>query len=96
MKVLIADLFSAEGVKTLEEEKHEVLYDKNLSGDDLRDAMVTHCTEVLIVRSTKVTKEIIDSQTSLLLIIRAGAGYDTIDVAYATEKGIMVANCPGK
>ena len=50
----------------------------------------------MIVRSTKVTEDDIDASSSLSLIIRAGAGYDTIDVAYASSKGVYVANCPGK
>ena len=50
----------------------------------------------MIVRSTKVTADDIDAFSGLSLIIRAGAGYDTIDVAHASTKGVYVANCPGK
>ena len=89
-------MFSAEGIKTLEEEKHEVIFDKGLSGDKLTDAMKQHNPEVLIVRSTKVPADTIDSNKNLALIIRAGAGYDTIDVAHASTRGVLVANCPGK
>jgi len=46
----------------------------------------------LIVRSTKVTADDIDAFSGLSLIIRAGAGYDTIDVAHASTKGVYVAN----
>lgn len=52
--------------------------------------------DVLVVRSTKVTKDAINAASNLKLIIRAGAGYDTIDFNYAASKGIKVANCPGK
>jgi D-3-phosphoglycerate dehydrogenase / 2-oxoglutarate reductase len=62
----------------------------------LVDALKEHSPDVLIVRSTKVPAEAIDAASSLALIIRAGAGYDTIDVAYASTKGVLVANCPGK
>lgn len=95
-QIIIADLFSPVGINTLEEEKHEVIYDKNLSGDSLTKAMETHQPEVLVVRSTKVTAATIDANPKLGLIIRAGAGYDTIDVAHASTKGVYVANCPGK
>lgn len=52
--------------------------------------------DILIVRSTKVTPHVIDASHSLALVIRAGAGVDTIDVDHASSKGIFVANCPGK
>jgi D-3-phosphoglycerate dehydrogenase len=51
---------------------------------------------ILVVRSTKVTRATIEAGTRLGLIVRAGAGYDTIDVAAASERGIFVSNCPGK
>ena len=89
-------MFSPAGIKTLEEEKHEVIFDKSLSGAKLTDALESHQPEVLIVRSTKVEAGHIDANPNLALIIRAGAGYDTIDVEHASSKGVMVANCPGK
>ena len=52
--------------------------------------------EVLIVRSTKVSAEAINSAPLLSLIIRAGAGVNTIDLGAASSRGIHVANCPGK
>ena len=94
--LLIADLFSEGGIRTLEEAKHEIVYNKDLSGDSLVQKMKELKPEVLVVRSTKVTKCVIDANPKLNLIIRAGAGTDTIDVAYASSKGIYVANCPGK
>lgn len=51
---------------------------------------------ILVVRSTKVTKEIIDADPKLQMIVRAGAGYDTIDVAHCAKRAIYVTNCPGK
>ena len=51
---------------------------------------------ILVVRSTKVTRAAIEAAPRLALIVRAGAGYDTIDVAAASERGIFVSNCPGK
>lgn len=52
-------------------------------------------TEVLIVRSEKVTAEDIDALPKLRLIVRAGAGYDTIDIKYARKKNVDVMNTPG-
>ncbi len=52
-------------------------------------------TEVLIVRSEKITPEIIDALPQLKLIVRAGAGYNTIDIKYARKRGVDVMNTPG-
>ncbi|MFZ2658242.1 MAG: NAD(P)-dependent oxidoreductase, partial [Victivallales bacterium] len=52
-------------------------------------------TEVLIVRSEKVTPQIIDALPGLRLVVRAGAGYDTIDIKYARRKNVDVMNTPG-
>ena len=96
MKVLIADLFSEEGMVELKAQGIEIQYDKNLSGETLDKTLAEFQPSILVVRSTKVTKTAIDANPSLELIIRAGAGYDTIDFAYASTKGVYVCNCPGK
>ena len=51
--------------------------------------------EVLIVRSEKVTKEVIDALPQLKLVVRAGAGYNTIDTKYARKRNVDVMNTPG-
>jgi D-3-phosphoglycerate dehydrogenase len=66
-----------------------------LKDADLAAAVKAADGNVLIVRSTKVTKAVIDAADSLSLIIRAGAGTDNIDTDHAAERGIYVANCPG-
>ena len=68
--------------------------DPSLGAEDLPGAIGE--AEVLIVRSTKVTAETIKAAPALSLIIRAGAGVNTIDLSCASENGIYVANCPGK
>jgi len=63
---------------------------------DLADLAKVHSdTYALFVRSEKVTAEIIDALPSLKVVIRAGAGYNTIDIKYARKKGIDVMNTPG-
>jgi D-3-phosphoglycerate dehydrogenase len=52
--------------------------------------------DALIVRSDKATKEVIDAAPNLKIIVRAGAGYDNVDLAAATSKGIVVMNTPGQ
>ena len=50
----------------------------------------------IIVRSDQITAEVMDAAPNLEIIVRAGAGYDTIDVEYAQQKGILVENTPGQ
>jgi len=49
-----------------------------------------------VVRSTKVTADMLEASAGLAVVVRAGAGYNTIDVATASRRSILVANCPGK
>lgn len=95
MRILIADRLPESSIEALQESGHTVV-NKNCSNDELQEALATHSTEALVVRSTKVTRKMLESASSLELIVRAGAGYDSIDVEAASERGIFVANCPGK
>lgn len=96
MRVLVADLFSEEGIKELLASGVEVLYDDKLNGDSLTKALAEFQPSVLVVRSTKVTAQHVDADPKLQMVVRAGAGYDTIDVAHCSKQGIYVTNCPGK
>lgn len=95
MKVLIADKFEKSGLEGLEAAGCEVIYQPDLKDDALTAAIADTAAEVLVVRSTKVTTPMLDAGR-LSLIVRAGAGYNTIDVAGASKRGIYVSNCPGK
>ena len=96
MTVLVADNIASVGIDALVEAGYDVTDAPTLSGDDLVEALSQEAPDVLIVRSTKVTREALEASPNLSLIVRAGAGYDTIDVAGAANRGIFVANCPGK
>lgn len=95
MKVLVADKFEESGLKGLRDLGCEVLSRPDLKDDVLTEAIRSSAAEVLVVRSTKVTRPMLETGR-LSLVIRAGAGYNTIDVEAASERGISVANCPGK
>jgi D-3-phosphoglycerate dehydrogenase len=95
MKVLIADKFEKSGLDGLTAAGCEVISDPELKDDALREAIGRTGADVLVVRSTKVTAPMLDAGR-LSLIVRAGAGYNTIDVAAASTRGIYVSNCPGK
>lgn len=95
MRVLIADKFEDTGVRALEAAGCEVVVEPGLGPDTLPAALAKHEPEVLIVRSTKVPAGVIEGQSTLKGIIRAGAGHDNIDSAAASGKGVAVCNCPG-
>jgi D-3-phosphoglycerate dehydrogenase / 2-oxoglutarate reductase len=96
MTILVADQIANVGLEALEETGHHVVADPSLNGDALVEALRREQPQVLVVRSTKVAPKALDASTPLSLIVRAGAGYDTIDVDGASARGIYVANCPGK
>lgn len=95
MRVLVADAFEKSGLTALEAAGLDVLFQPELKDAALVDAIRASQAEVLVVRSTKVTEPMLDAGR-LALIVRAGAGYNTIDVAAASARGIYVSNCPGK
>jgi D-3-phosphoglycerate dehydrogenase len=95
MKVLIADKFEQSGIDGLEAVGCDVQYDPSLKDATLAEALRSSSAQVLVVRSTPVTEPMLDAGT-LALIVRAGAGVNTIDVDAASRRGIYVSNCPGK
>src|SRR6187402_1285230 len=95
MVVLVADAFEKSGIGGLAAAGCEVIHDPSLDGEALAAALRHTRADVLVVRSTKVTEAMLDAGR-LALIVRAGAGYNTIDVAAASARGIYVSNCPGK
>jgi len=95
VKVLIADKFEQSGLDGLKASGCEVIFEPELKDDALRDAIARTRAEILIVRGTAVTAAMLEAG-ALSLIVRAGAGYNTIDVAAASRHGIYVSNCPGK
>jgi D-3-phosphoglycerate dehydrogenase len=95
MKVVIADKFEQSGIDGLRNAGCDVLYEPDLKDAALADAVRNAAADVLVVRGTKVGADVLDAG-QLSLIVRAGAGYNTIDVAGASARGIYVSNCPGK
>jgi len=96
MTILVADNIADVGIDALRDAGHTVSSQPGLSGEALIEALRAEAPDVLIVRSTRVTAEALEASPALALIVRAGAGYDTIDVSGAAQRGIFVANCPGK
>jgi D-3-phosphoglycerate dehydrogenase len=96
MKVLIADKFEKVGIDGLKELGCSIVAQPDLTAGALPGAVRKTDPHILIVRGTKVTAETLNAGTALTLVVRAGAGIDTIDVAAASSRGIFVSNCPGK
>lgn len=101
MKILIATEkpFAASAVEAIKNELNEkgheiVLLEKYSDKSQLLDAVQD--ADAMIVRSDKIDTEVLDSAKKMKLIVRAGAGYDTIDTAYATHKNIIIENTPGQ
>jgi D-3-phosphoglycerate dehydrogenase len=95
MKVLVADKFEQIGLDGLKALGVELLYQPDLADEALGQGLRESGAETLVVRSTKVSEANMDG-SNLKLIVRAGAGYNTIDVAAASNRNILVTNCPGK
>lgn len=96
MKILIADKFERVGVDGLKELGCTVVDRPALTADELPAALAEEDPAVLVVRSTRVSADALHAGRSLGLVIRAGAGIDTIDVAAASAHGVFVSNCPGR
>jgi D-3-phosphoglycerate dehydrogenase / 2-oxoglutarate reductase len=96
MKVLIADKFEKVGIDGLKELGCTVVSQPEVKAEDLPAAIKANDPHILIVRSKKVNAAALKAGTALTLVIRAGAGIDTIDVATASSLGVFVSNCPGK
>lgn len=101
MKVLIATAkpFASEAVQGIKKEfegtGHEVvLLEKYETNEQLLDAVKD--VDAMIVRSDKITAEVLDAAKNLKIVVRAGAGFDSIDCQYAKEKNVVVENTPGQ
>lgn len=95
MKVLVADKFEQSGRDGLQAIGCDVSFQPDLKDEALVNAIAETAPDVLVVRGTKVTEPML-AAGPIKLVVRAGAGYNTIDVAAASKRGIYVSNCPGK
>lgn len=101
MKVLVAtekpfSKVAVDGIKKIVEEAGYTFaaLEKYTAASELLDAVKD--ADALIVRSDKVTKEVIEAAKNLKIVVRAGAGYDNLDLKACTERGIVAMNTPGQ
>jgi D-3-phosphoglycerate dehydrogenase / 2-oxoglutarate reductase len=94
MKILVADKFSENHLDRLRKLGCDVTYHPTAKAEELPDLIAPY--EVLVVRGKQVTADTIKAGSRLAVILRAGAGVNTIDVKTASAGGVWVTNCPGK
>ncbi len=94
MRVLVADALDDDVLALMSERGHDCVVEPDLSSDDLPDRIAGF--DALVVRSTKVTAACVDAGDRLMLVVRAGAGTNTIDTDAAAARGVFVANVPGR
>ncbi|MBM44332.1 MAG: hydroxyacid dehydrogenase [Phycisphaerae bacterium] len=94
-RVLVADSFQAEGLEALEQLGCEVTFEPGCTKEELPTRLAELEPDILVVRSSRVDSVSLHATPRLSLVLRAGAGYDTIDIETASAQGISVANCPG-
>ena len=94
MKTLIADKFSEEHLARLAQLGCDVTYKPGVNAEELPGLIGPY--KILVVRGKQVTAEMLKASSQLVLVLRAGAGVNTIDVKAASARGVFVANCPGK
>jgi D-3-phosphoglycerate dehydrogenase len=94
MKTLVADKFSESHLGRLRDLGCEVTYHPAVKAEDLPNLIAPY--KILVVRSKQVTAETLKASDELAMVLRAGAGVNTIDVKTASARGVFVTNCPGK
>ncbi|MCO5319245.1 MAG: phosphoglycerate dehydrogenase [Microthrixaceae bacterium] len=93
MRVLVTEVIAEGGLQRLRDAGHEVDIRTGLSPEELLEAVPG--AHALIIRSaTKVTREVLEAATDLVVVGRAGIGLDNVDTEVATERGVMVVNAP--
>ncbi|MEI7706091.1 MAG: 3-phosphoglycerate dehydrogenase family protein [Deltaproteobacteria bacterium] len=94
MRILVADAFPKERMDDFRALGLDVDHQPSVPVADLPAA--AREARILVVRSKKVTAEVFAGAPALSLVVRAGAGVNTIDVGAASRRGVYVANCPGQ
>jgi D-3-phosphoglycerate dehydrogenase / 2-oxoglutarate reductase len=94
VRILVADKLPEQTIHDLQAHGHECTMEPGLPADDLAGRIRGY--DVLVVRSTKVRRVVFEAADRLVLVVRAGAGTNTIDTDAAAERGVFVSNVPGR
>jgi D-3-phosphoglycerate dehydrogenase len=94
LRILLADKLPDQTVGDLEAHGHECTMEPGLGAEELAAHIAGY--DVLVVRSTKVPQAVFEAADRLVLVIRAGAGTNTIDTQAAADRAVFVCNVPGR
>jgi D-3-phosphoglycerate dehydrogenase len=92
-RILVTEAIAEPGLQQLRDEGHDVDIQLDFTPETL-PALVRGAQALIIRSATKVTREVLEAGTDLMVVGRAGIGLDNVDVEAATERGVMVANAP--
>jgi len=95
-RVLIVDAFASAGAEALRHLGCDVIHNPHLDADGLVQACADLTPDVLVVRETPVPSAVFEACPTLGLVVRSGAGTETIDVESANRHGVLVAHCPAR
>jgi D-3-phosphoglycerate dehydrogenase / 2-oxoglutarate reductase len=96
LRVLLADAFEPSGCEALRALGCELLEQPSIEPSAVALTVERLDPHVIIVRSSKLGADVFERARALSLVVRAGAGFDNIDVGAASARGVFVANCPGR
>ena len=93
-KVLLPQEIMSEGRKLLEDAGHTIIDGRGFETEDVLADMKEHQPEAMIVRITPITREVIESNPNLKVIVRHGAGFDALDVKACHDNGVQALYAP--
>ncbi len=93
-KILLPQEIMSEGIKFLEDHGHTLIWGRGFETEDVLADMKEHQPEAMIVRITKITREVIEANPNLKVIVRHGAGFDALDVKACHDNGVQTLYAP--
>ena len=93
-KILLPQEIMAEGRKLLEDAGHTIIEGRGFETEDVLADMKEHQPDAMIVRITPITREVIEANPNLTVIVRHGAGFDALDVKACHDNGVQTLYAP--
>lgn len=93
-KVLLPQEIMEEGTKLLEDAGHTLVHGRGFETEDVLADMKEYQPDAMIVRITPITREVIEANPNLKVIVRHGAGYDALDVKACHDNGVKTLYAP--
>ena len=93
-KILLPQEIMAEGRKLLEDAGHELIMGRGFETEDVLEDMKKYQPDAMIVRITPITREVIEANPNLKVIVRHGAGFDTVDLKACEDNNVQTLYAP--